>query len=81
MVGPHLFERSFMKFIHNENMNIIVFPKSFFFPIDYKDKQLGLKAKKTRSDYGMIESFIKPEAFAIHYWAGSWKPIKKEKKA
>ncbi|MBA3752180.1 hypothetical protein H0X06_05330 [Candidatus Dependentiae bacterium] len=78
-VGPRHFQRSFMKFVNDESMHIIAFPASFFHPIDLRDRLIGLKNSK-RTNREKIESLIKPESFAVHYWAGSWWGSKKNDK-
>ncbi len=71
MTGPLHFQRSFMKFVQDESMYIIALPASFFFPITFGQRSLGTKAQNSRIQR-KINSLIKPEAFAIHYWAASW---------
>lgn len=70
-VGPRHLERSFMKFVGNKDMNIIVFPTDFFYPLLPRDKDEGLEAQLT-GNKTVMKKFIKPETFAIHFWAGSW---------
>lgn len=70
-VGPFLFERSFLKFIHNKQMNIMALPASFFFPLDLHQGTGQLMAYKEHSDE-IINSLVMPESLAIHCWAGSW---------
>lgn len=62
--GPVHFEESFAAMVPQlPDARIIAFPKSYFFPINYFEEN------RTQEH---IESLIKPEAFGIHYWAGSW---------
>ncbi|MBA3751394.1 hypothetical protein H0X06_01150 [Candidatus Dependentiae bacterium] len=70
-VGPRHFQKSFMKFVNEEAKNIIAFPTSFFYPVDFRNRLVMVKTPTTgRTE--KIQSYIKPETFAIHYWAGSW---------
>ncbi|MBA3751493.1 hypothetical protein H0X06_01655 [Candidatus Dependentiae bacterium] len=69
--GPRHFQKSFMKFAAHETMNIIAFPKSYFYPIDLEDRLIGLVNHNGQNNL-RIESLIRPESFAVHYWAGSW---------
>ena len=48
------------KHIDQEGFTDIIFPASFFYPID----------KKTKGN--AIHKMIRPETMAIHHWAGSW---------
>jgi mannosyltransferase OCH1-like enzyme len=59
--GPLLFSDIIMKHAGKNSNKDIIFPASFFYPIDKKIKDKA-KIKKT----------IQPETFAIHHWAGSW---------
>ncbi|MBA3751388.1 hypothetical protein H0X06_01115 [Candidatus Dependentiae bacterium] len=69
--GPVHFQKSFMKFINDNTTNIIAFPASYFYPVDFKSRPSKSKnSAKKRED--KITSMIKPESYAIHYWAGSW---------
>ncbi len=77
-VGPFHFERSFMHFVHNKNMNIIALPSSFFFPINFHE-EMSLSLAHTVDLDKIIQSFSTPEAFAVHCWAGSWKMEKEQR--
>ncbi|MBA3752181.1 hypothetical protein H0X06_05335 [Candidatus Dependentiae bacterium] len=70
-VGPRHFQRSFMKFVNDTTLHIIAFPASFFHPIDIRDRLIGLQVSK-RTNRQKMDSLIKPESFAVHYYAGSW---------
>lgn len=58
--GPLHFTRSFIMKAGQQGMLDIAFPASYFYPCSYE--QRNEKA----------EVWQKPEAFAIHHWAGSW---------
>ncbi len=68
--GPVHFQKSFLKFIHDDT-GIIAFPSSYFFPIDYinmdiiKEIPLNKLIQKTQMLY-------KPETIAAHFWSGTW---------
>lgn len=59
--GPLLFSDVVMKYADQAPLRDIIFPASFFYPIDKKIKD------KTK-----IKKIMKPETFSIHHWAGSW---------
>ncbi len=65
-VGPYHFQKSFAKIASESSGRHIAFPKSYFFPINYKDK------KKCRLNPELVSSLIKREAFAVHHWAHTW---------
>ncbi len=71
-VGPRHFQKSFIKFVNDKSMNIIALPTSYFYPIDFTNRLLAIEGSEK------VESFIKPESFAIHYWAGTWWDAKAE---
>ncbi len=71
VAGPRHFQRSFMKFVKTGTENFIAFPRSFFYPLDHKDRLLGLNNHNNKNGQ-KIKAKIKLECFAIHYWAGSW---------
>ncbi|MBA2307533.1 hypothetical protein H0W26_05355 [Candidatus Dependentiae bacterium] len=79
VAGPRHFQRSFMKFVKEGMANLIAVPRSFFYPLDHKDRLLGLNNHSNENDEE-INSLIKPECFAMHYWAGSWWGDKKNEK-
>ena len=85
-VGPQHFKRSFLTFAQENNDNVIAFPKSFFYPLDFRDGLTYLRGKDARKNGRKkvkttahilqnkgLEKLIKPEAFAMHLWAGSWR--------
>ncbi|MCX5922702.1 MAG: glycosyltransferase [Candidatus Dependentiae bacterium] len=59
--GPMLFTQAVLDLASTGTTTDIVFPASFFYPIDKETK-----------DRSTIENIIKPETFALHHWAGSW---------
>jgi mannosyltransferase OCH1-like enzyme len=60
--GPLLFTNIILSTAGtHENLKDIIFPASYFYPIDKKTK-----------DRNCINSCIQPETYAIHHWAGSW---------
>ena len=65
-VGPFHFQKSFARIASEKKGRHIAFPKSFFFPINYADKN------KCRLHPELVEDLIKPEAFAVHHWAHTW---------
>ncbi|MEX0849107.1 MAG: glycosyltransferase [Candidatus Dependentiae bacterium] len=58
--GPIHFSRAFIARAGIDDSVDIAFPTSFFYPCGYHQKNT------TRS------SWIQPESFAVHHWAGSW---------
>ena len=81
-VGPEHFKESFVKYAQEDLENIIALPKSFFYPLDYNQ---GMTYLKKKMKFNSIKSVIRPESFAMHLWAGSWKfsdkkPRKKKKR-
>lgn len=63
--GPIHFTKSFFAVAgKHSDMIDIAFPASFFYP---------LGCRQDHSDY---DSWMKPEAFAVHWWAKSWMPTK-----
>ena len=62
--GPIHFEQAFYKVAKRlTDERIIAFPRSFFFPLDITNR---------RSNLEQVKALTKPEAFAVHYWSGSW---------
>jgi len=67
--GPLHFTKSFCSAIGAHGLKDIALPASYFYPCGYEEQKLPRK------------SWIKPESFAVHHWAGSWlKPEGWEKK-
>ncbi|MBA3752551.1 hypothetical protein H0X06_07270 [Candidatus Dependentiae bacterium] len=64
-VGPGHFQVSLMKFIEDPSLHFIVFPSSFFYSLDIRDRVEGLK-KSTNQGWKAIKSLTKPESFAVH---------------
>ncbi len=63
--GPIHFQKSFVTVTEAlPEAKIISLPRSFFFPLDQTHKRLRQE---------QIDALIKPEAFAVHFWSGSWK--------
>jgi mannosyltransferase OCH1-like enzyme len=62
--GPAHFTRCFLKYITHDTNEMIAFPISFFYPIP-------IKVGKFHT-LDQIRFWIRPETFAVHYWAGSW---------
>ncbi|MBA3751956.1 hypothetical protein H0X06_04145 [Candidatus Dependentiae bacterium] len=69
--GPVHFQKSFLKFIHDDSTRIIAFPSSYFFPIDYKNMDL-IKKIPLNELIEKTQMLYKPETFAAHFWAGTW---------
>ncbi len=62
--GPIHFQQSFYAVTKNlTHKRIIALPKSYFLPLDENDVFLSVEDQKT---------YIKPEAFSVHYWANTW---------
>ena len=62
--GPFLFQEAFYEFTKNNmDRRIMALPKSFFFPLDPHERF---------ASEDEVARKIKPEAFAVHYWADSW---------
>lgn len=59
--GPLLFSDIVMEHAGQGSYRDIIFPATFFYPIDKKIK-----------DKNKIKKLICPETFSIHHWAGSW---------
>jgi len=64
--GPVHFMISFLSVVPQCAGTIIAFPCSFFYPSANCKRFLTRQAQ---------DSYIKPESFAIHYWASSWQKI------
>ena len=62
--GPIHFQKSFLKIGKDYKGPFVAFPKSFFFPIDLKERDSKHKLP--------LNKLLKPECFAIHYWSTSW---------
>ena len=76
-VGPYHFKESFIKYAAQDLDNIIAFPKSFFYPLDFLQ---GMTHLKGNMDFAAIDNYKQPESFAMHLWAGSWRPSKGKSK-
>lgn len=63
-VGPYHFQKSFWKVGLWYQGPYIAFPRSFFFPIDFLEKH------PITAEY--VKKILRPETFAVHYWAHSW---------
>jgi len=64
--GPLYFEKIFYACMNDkdiESEKVIIFPKSFWIPLDYQHRALTEKE---------VLNKIKPETLAIHFWANSW---------
>jgi len=59
--GPLLFTQAVLDLAGTNNFIDIIFPASFFYPIDKQVK-----------DCKQVQALLKPETFAVHHWAGSW---------
>ncbi len=69
--GPMHFQRSVMKFIDDEKMNILMLPSGFFFPIIFNDRLLGLKTyikESNRSKKGLKYSKKKLALLKAKSW-------------
>ncbi|HVX00673.1 MAG TPA: glycosyltransferase [Candidatus Babeliaceae bacterium] len=62
--GPAHFTRCFMKYLGLNSDNVIAFPSSFFYPIPHEIGKFYFLEQ--------VKPWIRPETFAIHYWASSW---------
>ncbi|MCK5633029.1 hypothetical protein KAH94_04720 [bacterium] len=62
--GPIHFTKSFLKLAGKTGHVDVAFPASYFYPCDYA--QAGKP----------YVTWLRPESFAVHHWAGSW--LKKE---
>lgn len=62
--GPIHFQEAFHHIAKDlESSRVVALPRTFFFP--FEQEHIGLPAEETAH-------LIKPESFAIHYWADSW---------
>ena len=68
-VGPAHLSESVVACASSDSDDVIIFPKSFFYSLDFKN---GLAALKDKLNYSDIQSQIRPETFAMHFWAGTW---------
>ncbi|MBA2306897.1 hypothetical protein H0W26_02065 [Candidatus Dependentiae bacterium] len=68
-VGPAHLSESVIASTPQDSTTVIIFPKSFFYSLDFKD---GLAARNDNLHQASITSQIRPESFAMHYWAGTW---------
>jgi len=59
--GPLMFTKSVLDMIDTGSTTDMIFPATFFYPIDK-----NVKGQK------QIQELCKPETFAVHHWAGSW---------
>ncbi len=69
-VGPKHFKKSFLTCAEKDHDNIIALPRSFFYPLDF---QSGIWKLKGKTDYKLLNSALRPESFAVHLWAGTWR--------
>ena len=77
-VGPAHLSNSVVACTTKNSNNIIIFPKSFFYSLDFRN---GLAALHDELNYKDIQSQIRPESFAMHFWAGTWwRPEEQNKK-
>lgn len=67
--GPIPFGNSVLQLAGTSDTRDIAFPASFFYPIDKR-----FKSKKRWKE------IVGSETFAVHHWAGSWSPRKKQSK-
>ncbi|HVX00672.1 MAG TPA: glycosyltransferase [Candidatus Babeliaceae bacterium] len=58
--GPEVLTQAFLSYIASDTTSIIALPISFFYPLP-----IGHLAREA-------SYWVKPETFAIHYWATSW---------
>jgi len=59
--GPLIFSNVVIEHAGKGSTIDIIFPATFFYPIDKKTK-----------DKNKIKKMFQPETFAVHHWAGSW---------
>lgn len=64
VTGPYKFSEKCLEYIINDGGDFISFPVTFFYP--FPSYERFCKEKK------MIESYVREESMAIHYWSASW---------
>jgi mannosyltransferase OCH1-like enzyme len=62
--GPYFFAAACYEVMKNYNGPMVLFPVTYFSPWPHY--------KRDRKERAYIESFIKPESYAIHHWGTSW---------
>jgi len=65
--GPYLFTRMFLDYAAKaEGERIVPFPPSFFYSYPGSMRDFSKDPEEIK------RNFVKPESFAIHYWASAW---------
>jgi inositol phosphorylceramide mannosyltransferase catalytic subunit len=64
--GPYHFTRCFMDLAGQFPGKVVSFPTSYFFPLPPTNRVENGEVEEIKSRW------LKPESFAIHYWAVSW---------
>lgn len=68
--GPILLTKKVMKYLkETPKHRMCIYPCSFFFPLPSRMHKDFWNGKVTP---GQLNGLIKPESYAIHYWATSW---------
>ncbi|HVW99471.1 MAG TPA: glycosyltransferase [Candidatus Babeliaceae bacterium] len=62
--GPTHFSQCFLEYIKENPNDIIALPISYFYAIPLK---IGCYTNQEQ-----VEEWIRPESYALHYWASSW---------
>lgn len=62
--GPGLITESYRAIIKNSTSRIVIFPSTYFYPWPYR--------MRDEKDKAVVEEWVKPETFGVHYWHLSW---------
>ena len=71
--GPLLLNNCIIRFLKRNRLKdhkIAIYPSKFFHPLPF-DFSYDFWSKGL--DRNIVEKYILPESFGIHYWANSWK--------
>jgi inositol phosphorylceramide mannosyltransferase catalytic subunit len=64
--GPFLFTDCFMEVAGKYPGKVVAFPSIYFYPLAPQDRVDDYDTEEIK------KKWLKPESFAIHYWAASW---------
>jgi inositol phosphorylceramide mannosyltransferase catalytic subunit len=62
--GPYFLTQCFLEIMGRTDEVMMVLPVSYFYPVPIKIR--------TYTKRDEVEKWIRPESYAIHYWAASW---------
>jgi inositol phosphorylceramide mannosyltransferase catalytic subunit len=64
--GPYYYTRCFLSLAEEYPGKVVPFPSSYFFPLPPKNRVRHWNSDEIK------KKWLKPESYAIHYWAISW---------